>query len=302
MGPQDGNDWVPKGNGTKVIASSEVRKDIEKNAFLEDHLTNHDIASFAWQKVDLETWNRKGHSPAKILDNVNGSVSAGELLAIMGPSGSGKTSLLNFLAGRSGGFRRGVSRGTVSVNGIATFSEQIHTISSFVEQEDTLIGALTVRETLDIAARLSLPSSISRAECTRRTDELLQAFGLQNQANVIVSTPIRKGISGGQKRRLSVANQLITAPKVLFLDEPTSGLESTASFEVMRHLRATARRHRLIIIASMHQPSSSTFHHFDKLLLLSEGKTCYCGDLGHLTSYMEAPFLYILILPSLSSR
>ena len=77
-------------------------------------------------------------------------------------------------------------------------------------------------------------------------NELLSAFGLQNQANNVVGTPIRKGISGGQKRRLSIASQLITAPKILFLDEPTSGLDSTASYEVMRHLKATVRRHQVL--------------------------------------------------------
>ena len=78
---------------------------------------------------------------------------------------------------------------------------------------------------------------MTRSERTRRVNELLVAFGLQNQAETIVGTPIRKGISGGQKRRLSIASQLITSPKILFLDEPTSGLDSTASYEVMKYLK-----------------------------------------------------------------
>lgn len=83
-------------------------------------------------------------------------------------------------------------------------------------------------------------------------EELLNAFGLQQQANVIVGTPIRKGISGGQKRRLSIASQLITAPKVLFLDEPTSGLDSTASFEVMKYLRLMVQRHKVRLQQNHH--------------------------------------------------
>ena len=76
-------------------------------------------------------------------------------------------------------------------------------------------------------------------------EELLQAFGLRNQANVLVGTPIRKGLSGGQKRRLSIASQLITAPKILFLDEPTSGLDSVASYEVIKYLKVVAKRHKV---------------------------------------------------------
>ena len=88
-------------------------------------------------------------------------------------------------------------------------------------------------------------SSVTTSERERRVDELLRAFGLQNQANTIVGTPIRKGISGGQKRRLSIASQLITAPKILFLDEPTSGLDSVASHEVMKYLKEVVKNNRV---------------------------------------------------------
>ena len=88
-------------------------------------------------------------------------------------------------------------------------------------------------------------SSVTASERFRRVEELIVAFGLQNQSDTIVGTPIRKGISGGQKRRLSIASQLITAPKILFLDEPTSGLDSTASYEVMSYLRRVVRENRV---------------------------------------------------------
>ena len=108
---------------------------------------------------------------------------------------------------------------------------------------------------------------------------------LERQADTLVGTPIRKGISGGQKRRLGVASQLITSPALLFMDEPTSGLDSVASFEVLKYIRKIARRYGLIVIVSIHQPSSTTFQLFDKLLLLSRGKTCYFGDRVNLASY-----------------
>ena len=173
----------------------------------------------------------------------------------MGPSGSGKTTLLNSLAQRNG--KKMKSRGSVAINGFHVSTAIIQDVSSYVEQEDALIGSLTVRETMDFAARLSLPrsdcssdpenvadlgSSVNAAERARRVNELIVAFGLQNQAETIVGTPIRKGLSGGQKRRLSIASQLITAPKILFLDEPTSGLDSTASFEVMKYLKNAVRK------------------------------------------------------------
>lgn len=93
--------------------------------------------------------------------------------------------------------------------------------------------------------QLKFHSSVSKKERFARVEELLSSFGLRDQANLIVGTPIRKGISGGQKRRLSIASLLITGPKILFLDEPTSGLDSTASFEVIRYLKIVAQQHQV---------------------------------------------------------
>jgi ABC-type multidrug transport system ATPase subunit len=120
-----------------------------------------------------------------------------------------------------------------------------------------------------------------------RIRTLLEAFGIQKQANTIVGTPIRKGISGGQKRRVSVASQLITCPKILFLDEPTSGLDSTASFEVISYAKELAKLNNIMIIASIHQPSTTTFQLFDKLLLLSGGRTCYFGPVQNIETYFR---------------
>jgi ABC-type multidrug transport system ATPase subunit len=109
------------------------------------------------------------------------------------------------------------------------------------------VGSLTVRETLNFAARLSLPPTVSKLERIQRIEALLTAFGLSGQANNLIGTPIRKGISGGQKRRVSVAAQLITSPKLLFLDEPTSGLDSAASFEVISFVKDIAKKHNVSI-------------------------------------------------------
>ncbi|KAL6720473.1 hypothetical protein ACLMJK_002396 [Lecanora helva] len=261
--------------------------DVEQDAVDNSHLTNTNVRKLAWQNISVETNSRKGDlGPKAIMSGIDGCAEAGQLTALMGPSGSGKTTLLNVLARRGPSTKLTVS-GEVTVNGESIGSQTFRSITSYVEQEDALIGSLTVRETLDFAARLALPSAVARHERKRRIDQLLASFGLQNQANSIVGTPIRKGISGGQKRRLSIASQLITAPQILFLDEPTSGLDSTASYEVIKYLKSIVKEHRLIVIASIHQPSTSLFDLFDNLLLLSAGQTCYNGNLQSLRPYFE---------------
>lgn len=259
--------------------------DLERGAASEP-LYNSNIKNLFWHGITVKVNDRKTKAPKNLLDDVNGEVKAGEVLALMGPSGSGKTTLLNTLARRS--TNSGSTTGTVLTNGTYLPQSTFREVSSYVEQEDALIGALTVRETVDFSARLSLASSVTKRERLARVDDLLKAFGLTDQAHTLIGTPLRKGISGGQKRRASVAAQIITEPKILFLDEPTSGLDSSASYEIVSHLRSVARRYNLLVVASIHQPSTSTFKLFDKLLLLSQGKTCYFGPLSDVTSYFES--------------
>jgi ABC-type multidrug transport system ATPase subunit len=209
------------------------------------------------------------------------------MMAIMGPSGCGKTTLLNVLAQRTASAKAQVSS-VVLLNGQIPSDSTFRRLSSYVESEDALIGSLTVKETLYFAAQLSLSGSVAAEERTRRINELLQAFGLTNQANTLIGTLLKKGISTGQKRRLSVASQLISAPKILFLDEPTSGLDSTASFKVMSYVRQVAKANKLIVIASIHQPSTATFELFDKLLLLSGGKVCFSGLVPEVKPYFDS--------------
>lgn len=122
--------------------------------------------------------------------------------------------------------------------------QQFRRLSAYVEQQDALIGSLTIRETLSFAARLSLPTE-SRDRRTERANYLLAAFGMSDLADNLIGTAVTKGISGGQKRRVSVASQLVTDPRILFLDEPTSGLDSAAAFEVMSFLKGFAKEHQV---------------------------------------------------------
>lgn len=266
---------------------SPVALDVEKNGGDYAHLTNTSIKSFGWEGISVTVKDRQTKQPKDILSSVNGMIKAGELLALMGPSGSGKTTLLNVLAHREATPSASVQK-SLYLNGKETSLKDFRKISSYVEQEDALIGSLTVKETLYFAARLSLPSSIGKSERIARIDALVAAFGLQGQAGTLIGTPIRKGLSGGQKRRISVASQLITSPKLLFLDEPTSGLDSAASFEVISFVRNIAKKHNLLVIASIHQPSTTTFELFDKLLLLSRGRTVYNGPVSDVKEYFDS--------------
>jgi energy-coupling factor transporter ATP-binding protein EcfA2/ABC-type multidrug transport system permease subunit len=136
-----------------------------------------------------------------------------------------------------------------------------------------------------LTTHLPTHSTITKSERISRLSALISAFGLQDQSSTLIGTPIRKGLSGGQKRRVSVASQLITSPKILFLDEPTSGLDSAASLEVVRFVRGIARMYKILVIASIHQPSTTTFDLFDKLLLLSRGRTVYNGPISEVKDY-----------------
>ncbi|KAI9711428.1 MAG: hypothetical protein M1812_007173 [Candelaria pacifica] len=257
-------------------SNSDLLSDVEQKVGLQSYLKNTAIRNFAWQNITVTVKDSQSKQQKAILDGIQGYVEPGKMCALMGPSGCGKTTLLNALAQRDAAPSAKV-QGSVLVNGATPARGDFRRISSYVEQEDALIGSLTVKETMDFAARLSLPSGVSKMERLSRIEVLIESFGLRDQAQLLVGTPIRKGVSGGQKRRLSVASQLVTCPRILFLDEPTSGLDSSASFEVMSYVKEVARQNNLIIIASIHQPSSSTFKLFDDLLLLSEGKVYYNG-------------------------
>ncbi|KAJ5533052.1 hypothetical protein N7494_009604 [Penicillium frequentans] len=259
--------------------------DLERNE-ARHFLMNGSVSQFSWSGLNVTVKDRQTKEPRDLIHDISGDVRQGEVVALMGPSGCGKTTLLNVLARRPATSGAKVT-GETYVNGATIESSAFGRMTSYVEQEDALIGSMTVRETLKFAADLSLPSSVSKRQRMERIRTLLEAFGIQKQADSLIGTPIRKGISGGQKRRVSVASQLITCPKILFLDEPTSGLDSTASYEVISYVKELARESNIIIIASIHQPSTTTFQLFDKLLLLSSGRTCFFGPVSNIGDYFR---------------
>eukprot|EP00741_Cyanophora_paradoxa_P023327 tig00000254_g22534.t1 len=236
-------------------------------------------STFVWRNISFTVKTKNG--PRKILDNVSGAVRPGELLAIMGPSGSGKTTMLDFLADRL----TGDITGEVLVNGRPR-DGSFKRLASYVPQEEFFFGSLTVRETLMFSARLNLPDSLSAEEKRKRVDAVVQALGLGVCADTKIGSPFFRGISGGQKRRLSMGIEIITDPSIILLDEPTSGLDSAAAAAVvegMRHLAADGRT----VLCTIHQPESEVFNMFDRVLILSTGKMIYQGPTQELVSYMD---------------
>lgn len=267
--------------------SSSLEKDLEERRQTNNHFINDTVQTLSWEDLSVNVENRKTRSSLAILSSAYGRVEAGKVLALMGPSGCGKTTMLNALAHRLASGKMKVT-GTVQVNGQATSASKLSHIARYVEQEDALIGSLTVRENVEFGARLALPRSITKTERMRRVQDALESFGIQDQADSLIGTPLRKGISGGQKKRVSVASQLVTSPRILFLDEPTSGLDSAASREVMSYISSLAKELNLLVIISIHQPSTTTFDLLDQIMLLSAGKTCFFGPREDLEPYFES--------------
>jgi ABC-type multidrug transport system ATPase subunit len=162
-----------------------------------------------------------------------------------------------------------------------------------VTQENVLLSTLTVRETVTYSALLRLPSSMRKSEAQRIVDDTLDEMGLQECADRNVGNWHLRGISGGEKKRLSIALEILTHPRLLFLDEPTSGLDSAAAFSVVQTLRQLAVDGGRTIISSVHQPSSEVFALFDDLCLLSSGECVYFGDAKLATQVVYIlPFLF----------
>ncbi|CAI0422234.1 unnamed protein product [Linum tenue] len=208
-----------------------------------------------------------------ILEGLTGYAEPGEVLAIMGPSGCGKSTLLDALAGRLSSTAQ--QSGDILINGRK--ESLAYGTSAYLTQDDTLMTTLTVKEAVYYSAQLQLPDSISIAEKKKRAEMVIKEMGLQDSLNTRIGGWAVKGLSGGQKRRVSICIEMLRRPKLLFLDEPTSGLDSAASYHVMSRILKLARNDRITVVASVHQPSSEVFQLFRNLCLLSSGRTVYFG-------------------------
>ncbi|HEY7330060.1 MAG TPA: ATP-binding cassette domain-containing protein [Gemmataceae bacterium] len=216
----------------------------------------------------------------RLLQDVSLTVFPGELVGIMGPSGAGKTTLLRTL----NGYTPPVA-GEVLYNGKDLYAHY-HQLSGrlgYVPQDDILHHELTVRQVLAYGARLRLPSTCRSGVLNERLAEVVRQLGLKGTEDVCIGAPGQRGISGGQRKRVNLALELLTDPLVLFLDEPTSGLSSEEALSVMRLLRELADSGKTVVL-TLHQPSREAFRLLDNLVLLSRdansvqpGRVVYYG-------------------------
>ncbi|KAI3914395.1 hypothetical protein MKW92_016057 [Papaver armeniacum] len=218
-----------------------------------------------------------------LLNDISGEAREGEILAILGPSGSGKSTLIDALANR---ISNESLKGTVTMNGESLESGLLKVISAYVMQDDLLFPMLTVEETLMFSAEFRLPRSISKSKKMARVQDVIDELGLRRAANTLIGHEGHRGISGGERRRVSIGVDIIHDPIVLFLDEPTSGLDSSCAFLVVKVLQRIARSGRIVIM-SVHQPSSRVVELFDQLIFLSQGETAYYGSPTHLSLFLS---------------
>eukprot|EP01084_Bolivina_argentea_P315335 546288_1 len=220
---------------------------------------------FEWRNLNVYVGNNtKGK---QILHNFNGTVRSGELLAVMGGSGSGKSTLLNALSGRTNLSQQYIS-GQLAINGKKFNVNQqklMQLLCTYVPQTDVLCATQTVKEALTFYAQLKL-SHYSKQKQQKRINYLIEVLHLNKCSNNYIGDDKKRGISGGEKRRVSIASEILNDADIIFLDEPTSGLDAYTAARTIKTLKEFSLHSNKIIIATIHQPSIEVFYLFDKLI------------------------------------
>ncbi|XP_008821310.1 ATP-binding cassette sub-family G member 5 [Nannospalax galili] len=221
-------------------------------------------------------WDIKSHRQRwerQILKDVSLYLESGQIMCILGSSGSGKTTLLDAISGRLR--RTGTLEGEVFVNGRSLRRDQFQDCFSYVLQSDVFLSSLTVRETLSYTAMLALRRS-STDFYHKKVEAVMAELSLSHVADRIIGNYNFGGISSGERRRVSIAAQLLQDPKVMMFDEPTTGLDCMTANQIVILLAELARRDRIVIL-TIHQPRSELFQHFDKIAILTYGELVFCG-------------------------
>ncbi|NXI54136.1 ABCG5 protein, partial [Chloroceryle aenea] len=257
-----------------------------------------------WWNASLyhKRWTRQ------ILKDVSFHIETGQMMGILGNSGSGKTTLLDAISGRLG--HKDNFFGEVYVNGHQLKKEQFRDCFSYVPQCDTLLSFLTIQESLTYTALLTL-QKCSNNFIKKKVDEVMAELSLSHIADKIIGSRIFVGISGGERRRVSIAAQLLQDAKVMLLDEPTTGLDCLTANQIVSLLSELAHRDRIVII-TIHQPRSELFRLFDKIAIMSFGEMVFCGnpmemitffsDCGYLCPEQSNPFDFYVDLTSVDTR
>ncbi|KAK2374038.1 Cystathionine gamma-synthase [Trifolium repens] len=217
-----------------------------------------------------------------LLHDITGYAPKGSITAVMGPSGAGKSTLLDGLAGR---IASGSLKGKVSLDGNSVNASLIKRTSAYIMQEDRLFPMLTVYETLMFAADFRL-GPLSVVDKMQRVEKLIEQLGLSYSRNTYIGDEGTRGISGGERRRVSIGVDIIHGPSLLFLDEPTSGLDSTSALSVIEKVHDIARNGSTVIL-TIHQPSSRIQLLLDHLIILARGQLMFQGSFKDVTLHLN---------------
>ncbi|GMH60873.1 hypothetical protein TrST_g8745 [Triparma strigata] len=277
----------------KLLQASSTRNfNIAHNVNDEEAATENGFQGFVYLKPDktpihfeFKDLSLILKSGQRIIDHVSGTVDAGKMTAIMGPSGCGKTTMLNVLRNKAS---YGKIDGTLKVNDTLDSIAPLQRIVGFVPQEDILHSELTVTEAIKFSSLLRNPFSISTEKRLKMVEEVIDVLGLEKCKNSVIGDQEIRGVSGGQRKRVSIAVELVTNPSICFLDEPTSGLDSTTSIELISMLKKMNHAGMTIVMV-IHQPRYEIFEMIDDTLLLGQnGRPVYMGPclkcLGYFTS------------------
>ncbi|EOA39665.1 hypothetical protein CARUB_v10008306mg [Capsella rubella] len=288
---------LPKTKKTRTQIYKYAYDRIEKEKSMEQENSNLNFSGIVSMATNTETRKRPllelsfkdltltlKSNGKHVLRCVTGTMQPGRITAVMGPSGAGKTSLLNALAGKAVGCKLS---GSMLINGKPDSIHSYKKIIGFVPQDDVVHGNLTVEENFWFHAKCRLPAGLSKAEKVLVVERIIDSLGLQAVRNSLVGTVEKRGISGGQKKRVNVGLEMVMEPSVLFLDEPTSGLDSASSQLLLRALRHEALE-GVNICMVVHQPSYTLFKTFNDLVLLAKGGlTVYHGSVDEVEEYFS---------------
>ncbi|KAF2109159.1 hypothetical protein BDV96DRAFT_652017 [Lophiotrema nucula] len=242
-------------------------------------LADHKPAAMLFENVSYQLNGKQ------ILSGISGAVHPGELLAIMGASGAGKTTFLDILARKN---KVGITGGSFYLNGERVRDDEFRSVIGFVDQDDTMLPTLTVHETILDSALLRLPRAMSRASKEQKVEDVEKQLGIYHiRHQKIGSEESGRGISGGEKRRVGIACELVTSPSILFLDEPTSGLDSFNAYNVVECLVNLVKNYNRTVVFTIHQPRSNIVALFDQLILLAKGRAVYSGPFESCQAYFD---------------
>ncbi|KAI4305923.1 hypothetical protein L6164_029249 [Bauhinia variegata] len=218
--------------------------------------------------------------PVNILNSISFAARSSEIVAVVGPSGTGKSSLLRIIAGRVRD--KDFDPKSITINDHPmTSPAQLRKVCGFVAQEDYLLPLLTVKETLMFSAKFRLKEMTAR-DREERVDSLMQELGLFHVGDSFVGDEENRGISGGERKRVSIGVDMIHNPPILLLDEPTSGLDSTCALQVIELLSSMAKAKQRTVVLSIHQPSYRILQYISKFLILSHGSVVHHGSIESL--------------------